>query len=303
MLSTRQVYASRDLNPCINLTSLEPQENKLFDFKLNEFPQPEFYPLKYPVLLCHGFGAVISMILPSPLHHSCMLLREHGVIAFAPNIAPYVKLEVGSAAWARVIGKVLKMTGAGKINIIAHSMAGVSLRYGIHTLGLGETVSSLTTVASPHHGTSLAEMAIDTPKTALETFIKVSDRVGNARYPDIQSDILGAMHQLTRSHMSRFNQEVTDIAGVSYYSVSAATGKNTDSSIGVLLTPYNRYIYAREGINDGFVSEKSAHWGEHIGCINLSHLEQVKLNISRKQVPKWENLWISIIKRLSEDGH
>lgn len=232
-----------------------------------------------------------------------MLLREHGVIAFAPNIAPYVKLEVGSAAWTRVIGKVLKMTGSSKINVIAHSMGGISLRHAIHTMDLEGTVSSLTTVSSPHHGTSLADMAIETPKTALKTFINISDKLGNAIYPRIQSDILGALHQLTPGYMAGFNRVTPDAPGISYYSVSAATGKNTDTNIGMLLTPYNRYIYAREGINDGFVSEKSAHWGEHIACISLSHLEQVKLNLSRNHIPEWENLWLSIIRRLSEGGH
>lgn len=282
---------------------MEPQEKKLFDFKLNEFPQPEYFPLKYPVLLCHGFGSVVAMILPSPLHHPCMFLREHGVVAFAPNIAPYVKLEVGSAAWAKIIGKVMKLTHSSKINIIAHSMAGVSLRYAIHKLDMAGIVSSLTTISSPHMGTSLAEMAIDTPKTAFETFVKISDRIGNAFYPEIQSDIMGALHQLTRQYMIGFNQRITDIPSVSYYSVSSATGKNTDYNIGVLLSVYNRYIYSREGINDGFVSEKSAHWGEHIGCANLSHLEQVKINLSKNQLPVWENLWLNIIKRLSQDGH
>ncbi|MEX2398389.1 MAG: alpha/beta fold hydrolase, partial [Balneolales bacterium] len=274
---------------------MEPQRKKLLDFKLKEFPQPEYYPLKYPVLLCHGFGAVVSMILPSPLHHTCMFMREHGIVAFAPNIAPYVKLEVGSAAWARIIGKVLKMTGSPKINVIAHSMGGLSLRHAIHTLDLSEIVSSLTTVSSPHHGTSLAEMALETPKTALEAFIKLSDRMGNAIYPEIQSDVTGAMHQLTRSYMAEFNEKVPDSPEVSYYSISAATGKETDSSIGVLLSFYNRYIYGREGANDGFVSEKSAHWGEHIGCVKLSHLEQVKISLSKSQISEWENLWLEII--------
>lgn len=232
-----------------------------------------------------------------------MLLREHGVIAFAPNIAPYVSLETGSAAWTRVIGKVIKMTSSKKINIIAHSMGGISLRHAIHTMDLDAVVSSLTTVASPHHGASLAEMAIETPKTALETFISISDKVGNAIYPDIQSDIQGAMHQLTRDYMTTFNSENPDSEQVTYYSVSAATGKGTASNIGMLLTPYNRYIHTREGINDGFVSEKSAHWGEHIGCINLSHLEQVKLKLSKNKIPVWEKLWMDIVKRLSEDGH
>ncbi|MEX0685381.1 MAG: hypothetical protein WD267_01560 [Balneolales bacterium] len=282
---------------------MEPEKIKRLDFKQDEFPQPEYIPLKYPILLCHGFGAILSMLLPSPLHHPCMFLREHGIVAFAPNIAPYVSLEVGAAAWVKIIGKVIRMTGSPKVNVIAHSMAGLSLRYAIHKVKLAGTISSLTTVASPHHGTSLATMAIESPKQAFETFQKLSDYVGNKIYPTLESDVMGAIKQLTPDYVAKFNREITDVRGVSYYSVSAASGKETENNIGLIMIPYNRYIYAREGQNDGFVSERSAHWGRHIGFTNLSHLGQLNVNLPKKYLKNWETLWMDIVKNLSNEGH
>jgi hypothetical protein len=58
-----------------------------------------------------------------------------------------------------------------------------------------------------------------------------------------------------------------------------------------------------EGPNDGIVSSKSAEWGTHIECLELNHLEQLKLNIDKKRVPLWEKSWSKIMTTLSELGH
>src|SRR5262249_10471916 len=43
------------------------------------------------------------------------------------------------------------------INVIAHSMGGLDARYLLSRLGLGDRVRSLTTIATPHHGTAAAD--------------------------------------------------------------------------------------------------------------------------------------------------
>ena len=43
------------------------------------------------------------------------------------------------------------------VNVIAHSMGGLDARYMITHLGMAEQVRSLTTVATPHHGTFVAD--------------------------------------------------------------------------------------------------------------------------------------------------
>ena len=44
--------------------------------ELKEFTQPEIIQLKYPVFLCHGFGAIGSLVKPSPLYDPCMLCES-----------------------------------------------------------------------------------------------------------------------------------------------------------------------------------------------------------------------------------
>ena len=55
--------------------------NILKRFQLEVFPQPPILKTKHPIFLCHGFGAIGSLVKPSPLHDPCMLMREHGMTA------------------------------------------------------------------------------------------------------------------------------------------------------------------------------------------------------------------------------
>jgi len=46
-----------------------------------------------------------------------------------------------------------------KVNVIGHSMGGIDARVAIARFGAAERVASLTTVASPHRGTPLADLS------------------------------------------------------------------------------------------------------------------------------------------------
>lgn len=56
------------------------------------------------------------------------------------------------------INNVLSQTGKEKVDIVAHSMGGLSSRYYIQNLGGHEKVGSLITLGSPHKGTPLANL-------------------------------------------------------------------------------------------------------------------------------------------------
>jgi len=273
-------------------------------FRLEEFPQPELMHLRHPILLCHGYGAIASVVKPSPLHDACMLLRSHSIVASAPNIVPYAKIEIRAEAWVKLVDQVLEQTGAGKLNIVAHSMGGLDMRYAISKLDIADKVESLTTVASPHRGTSLAEFALKAPSVLREKFVDFFDWVGNNIYPQIKSDALGPVGQLTRDYVqNEFNPNTPDAEGVVYYSYSAAVGEGTDQPIHPITRYQNKFIYDKEGPNDGFVSVESALWGKHLGTIDISHLEQMKLRVDKKRIPAWESFWIKLVRDLADQGH
>lgn len=273
-------------------------------FKLAEFPQPELIQVRHPILLCHGYGAIASVIKPSPLHDACMLLRSHSVVVSAPNIVPYARIEIRAEAWVKLVDQLLAETGAEKLNIVAHSMGGLDMRYALSKLDIADKVASLTTVASPHRGTSLAEFALKAPSRVREKFADFFDWVGNNIYPQIKSDALGPVRQLTREYVqNEFNPDTPDAEGVAYYSYSAAVGEGTGHPIHPITRYQNKFIYEKEGLNDGFVSVESARWGKHLGTIDISHLEQMKLRVDKKRIPAWKSFWIDVVRRLAENGH
>lgn len=282
-----------------------PDRNNLLKrFQLQEFPQPELTSLKYPVFLCHGYGAIGSVIKKGPLHDPCMQIRGHGVPAIAPNIVPYARIETRAENWVRLIDQFCKEFNCEKVNVVSHSMGGLDMRYALSKLGVADKVESLTTIATPHHGSPLANLILKTPELVTEKLSVMFDWFGDNIYPKIKSDALGSLEQLTDEYTTQiFNPENPDVDGISYYSYSAAVGKGTKHSVNPVLKFQNNQIFEREGINDTFVSVESAKWANHIETIPLSHISQMHLQMNKESQKVYEVFWLNLLKHLSEKGH
>ncbi|WP_018127864.1 esterase/lipase family protein [Balneola vulgaris] len=271
--------------------------------KLQEFTQPDIIPLKYPVFLCHGFGAIGSLVKPSPLHDPCMLMREHGVWAFAPNVVPYASIETRAKNWVRLINLVCDKYGLEKVSVVAHSMGGLDMRFALAHLDIAHRVTSLTTVASPHHGTYLADLILKTPEIITEKLSDVVDWFGNSVYPQEKSQVLSSVEQLCRNYIQKsFNPNTPNHPDIPYYSYSAAVGKGTEKSLNPVFLFQNAQIYSKEGVNDSFVSVESAKWGEHMGTLELSHMNQINVQVSKENKPVYNQFWTGILRMLKEQG-
>ncbi len=279
-------------------------EKWLKKLELQEFPEPEHISLRYPVLLCHGYGAIASLVKPSPLYDVALLMRTHNVTAFAPNIVPYAKIQTRAESWVRLIGELRKKAGYDKLNVIAHSMAGLDMRYAVSKLEASDHIESLTTISTPHRGTSLAELSLKAPEAVKEKLADLLDWMGDRAYPNGQSDSVGSAEQLTRTYVTQvFNPEVPDVESIPYYSYASAVGKGTKEPIKVITRFQNNYIYKEEGPNDGMVSVESAKWGEHCSTGRISHLEQMNLRVKDERKPLYEQFWLGVLKMLQEKGH
>lgn len=277
---------------------IEPK-TYLKKLELTEFPQPDLIELTYPVLLCHGYGGFAMLIAPSPLHHSCMRLRGYGIHAFAPNIVPYATIEVRAKQWVDVIQKLKKMYGYEKMNVVAHSMGGLDMRYAISKLGIADSVVSLTTVAAPHRGTSLAELVLTAPDTVKEKLGDLANWFGESIYPTQKSNAVAAVEQLTREYVTKeFNPNVPDADSVFYFSYSAAVGKGTNEPLNTIYRIQNQLIYQQEGANDSFVGVDSAKWGKHLKTLTISHLEQIDIQVSKERKNKVERFWKGLVTNL-----
>ncbi|MEX2601403.1 MAG: hypothetical protein WD355_07130 [Balneolaceae bacterium] len=268
--------------------------------ELAEFPEPEIIRLNHPVLLCHGYGAIASVVNPSPLYEVCLILRKHGVLAFAPNIVPYATIEIRAEQWAERIHTLVETYSFEKLHIIAHSMGGLDLRYALNHADIAPYTASLTSVATPHRGTILAEFVLNTPGLVKEKLGEFANWFGNNLFPKSKSDSVGAIHQLTREYVrEQFNPANPDVAGIPYYSYSAASGKGTGQPVNTIYRYQNNLIFEEEGPNDSFVSVESAKWGEHLGTAPISHIEQMHINVSKERKKLVENFWVNLCKDIS----
>lgn len=129
------------------------------------------------------------------------------------------------------------------------------------------TVLSVTTIATPHRGSSFADHFLAT--------------IGSARMPSVLSllDLLPngggdgkAFESLTTQNMGIFNKQTPDVKGVRYFSWGAWY---EPGMIDTWKYPHS-VILEKEGQNDGLVSVESSKWGQYLGTLeDVNHLDLV----------------------------
>ena len=247
---------------------------------MEPFPQPPVIPVRYPVVMMHGFGMMASFRRGGHLHDEAMNLRARGVRAYAPNVAPYCTVAVRAPMWKERIEHVLEETGADKVNLVAHSMGGLDARYLIACEGMHEVVACLTTISTPHHGSSIADFVLEQPERLRAWAADLVNWVATSAMTGSTSDVLQALAELTPAHLQEtFNPAVPNHPSVEYWSYAGAAGKDTDAPINPFLRLYNYVLATREGINDGFVSVESARWGQFVRALDADHAQQVGLQL------------------------
>jgi len=267
------------------------------------FPLPPVVRTRYPIVLMHGFGVLAGMRRGGHLYGAAAHLRMHGVLAFAPNVAPYNTVSFRSSMWVQRLTGVLAETGASRVNLIAHSMGGLDGRYLVSCLGLHERIATLTTISSPHRGTYIAEYVLSRPERVREILANLADWVGSQAIAGAEVDFRTALSELTLEHMNTsFNERVVDHPDVRYRSFAGAAGKGTEIPINPLLRPGNSILYGAEGVNDGIVSVASARWGHFEEIVEADHAAQVGLSLGWSSRFSSKEFYLRIVRDLAENG-
>jgi len=270
---------------------------------LDEFPQPAVIPVRYPVVMMHGFGMLAIFLRGGHLHDEAIYLRLRGVPAYAPNVSPYHTIPVRAEMWKDRIGKILEETRADAINLIAHSMGGLDARFMISEFGMHNSVASLVTVSTPHRGSPLADIVLESPERVQGWLTDAANWAGSSVLEGGSADFRRAIQDLTPAHVTEtFNHQIQDHASVRYWSYAGRAGKGTDSGINPLLRPQNILIYKREGINDGFVSVESAKWGTYLGTINADHAQQIGIDLTPSGTFDSTEFYAEIVSMLAAEG-
>ena len=245
-------------------------------YKLDLTPQPHLYPIENPIVFVHGWGMLGSLMRTGMFHQLALALRLHGIKAFAPNVVPYHTIETRAAQWKTHINHILAQTQAEKVHLIAHSMGGLDMRYYLTALDGWQSVKSLTTVSTPHHGAFMAQFTLDRPDLLQKFVFQALKFMGESAFPHTPSAVKSSIEQLTTRYIDEeFNPYIKNHPTVLYQSCAGASGKGTNDFVHPSLKMQNYLIYQKEGINDGMISVESAKWDGFLGTFPADHARQV----------------------------
>jgi triacylglycerol lipase len=282
--STSQPHDQSGGSPT-NQPSYDPNDEKsLSDLGrqiVSDYAQlrPEYQAPKHPIVLAHGLMGFDELrLLPGNLLPAIAYWRgireaytQHGIQCITTAVPTTASIAERAEALLDQIASKLptKPDGQGReVNIIAHSMGGLDARYMISRLCPSPDlfrVRSLTTIATPHRGSSAADMLFrDIGPDLLPHIYRLLTRLKIDH---------GAFSQLTTQFMrERFNRVVPNNPDVRYFSYGAAA---TPHLLSVFRLSHD-LMNVLEGPNDGLVSVSSSKWGDYKGTLmGVTHLDLI----------------------------
>ena len=275
----------------------------------------EFEFTRHPLVFMHGLAGfetllnvldywkgVEELLIPTGFN-----VQIHAVAAFDDT---YTR----SVMWMEHFD-AMRSAGVGRrFNLIGHSQGGLDARYFTSILDTESQIASITTVATPHHGSSIAGLfdnAIDLSPAdgavldalvsgAAELFGSTGDSLSNQ------------LSQMTPESMVAFNQSAPDVSGVQYFSWAGRSCRYlqlqcqadmSGETVSSYLLLSHGYVENREGSNDGLVSVESARWGNFLGVLPADHLDEVGYRYDLSNQPfDSAQFYLSEARRLSQLG-
>lgn len=268
---------------------------------------------KYPILLLHGMGFHDRKPVRYYWGRIPRLLREEGATVFFGDQDGNATIEENARHLAGRIRAILRQTGAEKVNIIAHSKGGLEARYLVSTMGMGDVIASITTLATPHNGSISVDKLLhwfDFPIRLGSAVMDVNRRILGDHHPETYRVI----RQLTTDYMQTFNAHNPDDPRV-YYQSYAFVMKTPRSDVVMGIT--NSIVRFLEGENDGLLTPANARWtnfrGVYTGTTGrgISHPDETdyrRMPFTRKQpvaagqVSDITKLYLHIVQDLKQEG-
>ena len=262
---------------------------------------------KYPVILVHGLGLRDNIKAVKYWSGLPKILEKKGAQVFLANQDAFNSHIENAIKLRERILKILDKTKATKVNLIAHSKGGLESRYMISKLGMANQVASLTTLASPHRGSFLADTVISwlSNKGWLDNVINFINNY--ARFlGDEKPDAFSAANNLTVRHMNHFNESVPNAKQVYYQSYG---GTVTEEYPFWKIRFQYKILQKAQGENDCAVSKDSYQWGYFKGVVKsgqdfgVSHFDIVGMKfVSKQSTFDAEGFIVEIVKGLKEQG-
>ena len=257
----------------------------------------------YPVVLAHGFfgfeqfaGVDYATYFYGVKAH----LAQDGELVYTPAVDPFNSSDHRGAQLIEAIEAILAETGHTKVNIVGHSQGGLDARVVAHDRP--DLVASVTTFATPHYGTPIADIALEViGDPELDAVLDwIVDVIGAPLYDQVgdQTSLAKPMYLFSQQGIAEFNSKYTDSPGVLYLSLTGRTDYDfggddcaPDQDLPFVspwtdeLDPADPLLSLTESIldggfgeliaNDGLVRARDARWGHFLGCVPADHLDEV----------------------------
>ena len=122
----------------------------------HEGEDPDPATKRPPVILLHGY----MMNRTNWLWFGPQLARRGIGPVYGLSYFSLAPVEKSAAKLAAFVELIAKREGASQVDVVAHSMGGLVARWFIEKGGGDARVRKLITIATPHHGTALASLAL-----------------------------------------------------------------------------------------------------------------------------------------------
>jgi triacylglycerol lipase len=289
----------------------------------------------YPIVLAHGFFGFeefAGLNFVTYFYKVKDRLNAEGELeVYTPAVDPFNSSDVRGEALLKQVEAITQFTGRAKVNLIGHSQGGLDARVVAHLRP--DLVASVTTFATPHRGTRIADVALglvsdSRAQDLIDGLVKLVgiplyDAAGN------QTSLSKSMVQLSAKEMAAFNAKYTDQPGVVYQSLSGRskshpggndclspveppfvtkTKKQLDGLETLLTVPglILDGIDLTPAPHDGLVKVESARWGQFLGCVPADHFDEIGHLFGDKPslLNDWDYLdfYVELVKYLRAKG-
>lgn len=265
---------------------------------------------RYPIVLVHGTG---FRDLRRPVYWGRIpkALQQRGAKLCYGLQDCWASTATNAAALKERVARILDETGAEKVNMIGHSKGGLEIRMLASSLGMGSSIASVTTIATPHYGSKTIDRLLEAPRGF---FNIAAFAVNNWIHllGDREPDFLAVCNDLSTPHAARFNLDNPDHPDVFYQSY-ACVMRCPFSDVNLFMA--NAVVGLFEGPNDGLVSVRSAMWGENSAVLRsagrrgISHVDAIdfrRARLSRRQregyVSDIVDVYVAIVEDLKKRG-
>ncbi len=260
---------------------------------------------RYPLLMVHGVFFRDFRFLNYWGRISKELMKNGAVIYYGNQQSAASVASCGEELAER-IREIVRETGCGKVNIIAHSKGGLDARYAVSKCGAADYTASLTTINTPHRGCFFADYLLEKAPDGLRRFLAARYNGTLRRLGDSSPDFMSAVEDLTAKACLMRNGRLPDCASVYYRSVATSMKKAKSGRFPLNMSYY--LVKHFDGENDGLVSVDSALWGDVYAILRprgnrgISHGDMIDLN--RENIPEFDvrEFYVNLVKDLKEKG-